>query len=262
MMCMLLFGCMFLMGTSAHGNTLNSCQRNCIECHTLSQEDANRIFKDLGEVKEIRMSPVKGLWLIRLEKDGQPGTAYLDFARKNIIAGDIFSLEGVKPSGEFINGSDHPRPSKAKIDTASIPLKNSIKMGNSEGKKKLFVFSDPDCPFCRKMHRELQRLEKIAPDVAIYIIPYPLPMHPGAYDKARVLMEKGSRELVDRAFDGGALPEPTRPDSRAQIDANVSFAKANGISAAPTCVLTDGSVVEGMQEAETLKGMLATGEKP
>jgi thiol:disulfide interchange protein DsbC len=87
-------------------------------------------------------------------------------------------------------------------------------------------------------------------------------MHPGAYDKARVLLEKGSRELVDRAFEGGTLPEPTRPDSRAQIDANVSFAKANGISAAPTCVLTDGSVIEGMQVAETLKSMLATEEKP
>jgi thiol:disulfide interchange protein DsbC len=250
---------MFLIGTSAQGNTLNSCQRNCIECHTLSQEDANRIFKDLGEVKDISMSPVKGLWLIRLEKDGQPGTAYLDFARKNIIAGDIFSLQGVKPSVEVV---DHPQPGKAKIDIASMPLKNSIKIGNPEGKKKLFVFSDPDCPFCRRLHRELLKLEEIAPDVAIYIIPYPLPMHPGAYDKARVLLEKGSRELVDRAFEGGALPEPTRPDSRARIDANVSFAKANGILAAPTCVFTDGSVIEGMQEAETLKRMLATGDKP
>jgi hypothetical protein len=79
--------------TAAQAKTQYSCERNCAECHTLSQAEASIIFKGLGEVKNIRMSPVKGLWLITLEKDGRQGVAYLDFARKNIIAGDVFSLE-------------------------------------------------------------------------------------------------------------------------------------------------------------------------
>jgi thiol:disulfide interchange protein DsbC len=106
------------------------------------------------------------------------------------------------------------------------------------------------------MHVELRKLEKIAPDVAIYVMLYPLPMHPGSYDKARVVLETKSQDLLDKAFDGKDVPKPAKDGSKALIDANIKFANANGISGTPTMVMPDGKVEVGMRDAETLKKML------
>ena len=129
-------------------------------------------------------------------------------------------------------------------------------MGNPKGIKKLYVFTDPDCPYCRKGHAELKKLAKIAPDVAIHIMLFPLPMHPGSYDKSRSVIESKNLDLLDKAFDGKEIPKPTKESSKKAIDEIVKFANANGISGTPTMVLPNGTIQVGMRDAETMKKML------
>jgi thiol:disulfide interchange protein DsbC len=93
--------------------------------------------------------------------------------------------------------------------------------------------------------------------VAIYVMLFPLPMHPGAYDKCRTVLETRSLELMDKAFDGQDLPKPTKDSSKAAIDEIIKFANANGISGTPTMVMPDGKIEVGMRDAETLKKALA-----
>jgi len=129
-------------------------------------------------------------------------------------------------------------------------------MGNPKGSKKLFVFDDPDCPYCRKLHLELKKLEKIAPDVAIHIMLMPLPMHPDAFDKSRTILETKSRANFDKAFEGKSVPKPAKESSRAAIESIIRFANASGITGTPTLILPDGKVVVGARDAEELKKLL------
>jgi thiol:disulfide interchange protein DsbC len=85
---------------------------------------------------------------------------------------------------------------------------------------------------------------------------FPLPMHPGAYDKARTVVETKSLELMDKAFEGKEIPKPEKESSRKAIDAIIAFANANGIGGTPTVVMPDGKVEVGLQDAETMKKML------
>ena len=61
-------------------------------------------------------------------------------------------------------------------------------MGDAASPQKVAVFTDPDCPFCVKLHRELKKLVTRNRDVTIYVKMFPLKMHPKAHDKARVIL--------------------------------------------------------------------------
>jgi len=126
----------------------------------------------------------------------------------------------------------------------------------AKGSKKLYVFTDPDCPYCQKGHVELKKLAKIAPDVAIHIMLFPLPMHPAAYDKSRTIIETQDHDLLDKAFEGKQIAKPTKESSKKAIDEIVKFANAHGISGTPTMVMPDGTIQVGMRDAETMKKML------
>jgi thiol:disulfide interchange protein DsbC len=167
----------------------------------------------------------------------------------------IVSLETLQPVSA--HAQDLPQPKQVtSVDVSKIPVDNAVIMGNPKGSKKLYVFTDPDCPYCRKGHVELKKLAAIAPDVAIHVMLFPLAMHPGAYDKARTVLETKDLDLMDKAFEGKEIPKPSKESSKQAIDAIIAFANANGISGTPTMVLPDGKIEVGMRDAETLKKML------
>ena len=70
-----------------------------------------------------------------------------------------------------------------KIDFASLPLDLAVKVVKGNGSRKMAVFSDPDCPFCKRLEQnELVDLT----DVTIYTFLLPLDqLHPDAANKAK-----------------------------------------------------------------------------
>lgn len=222
---------------------------DCNRCHTLTTQEAGRLLSGLGEVKSVKHSPVKGLYEVSIENGGKQGIAYVDYAKKYVLSGPIFSAATRKP----IN-AEQP----VKVNMASLPVKNSVVLGNPDGKKKLFVFTDPDCPFCSKLHHELVRLIYMEPDLTIYIKLFPLKMHPQAYDKSRVILGAADPVyMLNRAFSGEQLPEPGEKDSKEPVDETIKLAESLGITGTPTLVLPDGRIVNGFKEADKIKRLLA-----
>lgn len=234
----------------------DGCSGDCTSCHTLSEKDANDILKKIGgTVKSVKQSPSKGLFELFVEKDGKQGIVFVDYGKKNLLQGMIIDLETLQPVSA--HAQDLPQPKQvSSVDVSKIPVGNAFVIGNPKGTKKLFVFTDPDCPYCQKAHTELKKLAKIAPDVAIHIMLLPLPMHPAAYDKSRTIMETRSSEYLDKAFEGKVIPMPKNDSSKKVIDEIIAFANANGINGTPTMVMPDGKIEVGMREAQTLKKML------
>lgn len=227
------------------------CGMECAGCHSLTVDEANTLMKDIGSVKSVKLSEVGGLFEMLVENGGRQAIAYLDFAKKHLVTG-VFSLATRKPIAE---------PPARKIDIGSIPLDNSLVMGNPKGSKKLIVFTDPECPFCGKLHAELHKLVKTEPELVVYIKLFPLPMHPKAYDKARVILAKKSLPLLDIAFTGGQVPEATAQDPKEPIDEIKKLAASLGINSTPTIIFADGRIVPGAVDADSLKKMLEGDKK-
>jgi thiol:disulfide interchange protein DsbC len=232
------------------------CGGECTSCHMLTEKDAGELLKKTGlNVKSVKQSPSRGLFEVLVEKDNKQGVIFIDYGKKHLIQGMIVSLDTLQPVSA--HAQDLPQPKQVTaVDVSKIPVDKAVTMGNPKGSKKLYVFTDPDCPYCRKGHLELKKLAAIAPDVAINIMLFPLPMHPGAYDKARTVFETKSLDLLDKAFDGKDIPKPSKESSKAAIDEIIKFANANGISSTPTMVMPDGKIEVGMRDAESMKRML------
>lgn len=227
---------------------------NCAACHSLSKEEAGTILKELGTAKEVKMSPIKGLYEVTMQNDNRQAVIYLDFGKKLVVPGPVFDLAAKR--------SLTPPPvdlpkilSKADLD--KIPLTDSIIMGNPAGKKRIFVFTDPDCPYCSRLHGELKKLVVIEPDLAIYIKLFPLKMHPDAYDKSRVILGSNSLEVLDRAFAGEKLPAPGEKDRKEPVDETIKLGESLGISGTPAMILPDGELVAGARDAETIRKLLS-----
>jgi len=225
---------------------------DCGKCHTLTVEEANGLLKDVGGgVKSVKLAPVKGLWELAVEKDGRQGVAYMNFSKKFIVAGPIFSIDALKSAVKSA-------PPAKKVDVAAIPLANSIVMGNPKGKKRLFVFTDPDCPYCGRQHAELKKLVEQDKDLVVYIKLFPLvSIHPKAYGKAQLILEQNSLALLDKAFAKEQLPEPAANTPSKAVDETMNLAQSIGIQATPTLVLPDGRVIAGYKDAAQLNALLA-----
>ncbi len=232
------------------------CGGVCSTCHTLTEKDATELIKKTGAtVTSVKQSPASGLFELFVEKDGQKGLLLMDYGKKHLIQGMVVSLETMQPVSAHELPKAPPKQ-QSSVDVSTIPTANAVIMGNPKGSKKLYVFTDPDCPYCRKGHTELQKLAKIAPDVAIHIMFFPLPMHPGAYDKARIVIETKNLEILDKAFEGKDVPKPEKESSKKAVDEIIKFGTAHGINGTPTMVMPDGKIEVGMRDAETLKQML------
>ncbi len=230
------------------------CSGDCASCHSITIQEASGLLKEIGSVKDVKPAPVRGLYEVTFEQQGQTGVAYLDYGKKHIIAGQVFDIASRQPVGGSAQAAHQER--KDHLDPATLTPENSLVLGNPNGKKKLYVFTDPECPYCAKAHVELKKLADMEPDLAIYIKLFPLKMHPKAYDKSRVILSRKSMELLDKSFAGKPLPPATDKDDKKPIDDTIRFAGANGINSTPTLVLPDGRIQPGFRSAEEMRELL------
>jgi thiol:disulfide interchange protein DsbC len=231
---------------------------NCSSCHSLSKQEAATIFKGIGEVMDVKTSPLKGLYEVTVLQKDRKAVAYLDFSKKLLVPGPIFDIATKRP----ITPPPEELPKIIpKADLDKIPLSNSIVMGNPDGKKRMFVFTDPDCPFCGKLHGELKKLVSLEPDLTIYIKMYPLDMHPGAYDKARVILGRGSLDLLEKAFAGEKLPAPGEKDPKEPVDESIKLGTSLGVDGTPAMILPNGRMVAGTMDATKIRSLMRSKEK-
>lgn len=141
------------------------------------------------------------------------------------------------------------------VDFDALPLDQAIKMVRGSGKRRLAVFSDPDCPYCRKLEPELAKLD----DVTVYIFPYPLPIHPEASRKSKLVWcSKDRLKAWQDMMLSDRLPEDGRSDCDNPVDKNIALGQRLHINSTPTLIFSDGRRFAGYAPAERIEQMLAS----
>lgn len=232
--------------------------QECSTCHSLSVKEATDLLSFAGvTVKSVKPAPSHGMHEVLFQKDGGVGIVFIDYGKKHLIQGTIIDLKSKEPVAA--HEKELPRPKQfSGLDPKLIPTQYAMVMGNVKAAKKIYVFTDPDCPYCRTLHPELQKLEKLMPDLAIHIMLYPLKqLHPHAYDKARVVLSTKSLKNLDLAFEGKELPKPKGDAGKAGVDAVIQFAQEQGINGTPMVLLPNGKPYQGARDAESMKKAIA-----
>ena len=129
-----------------------------------------------------------------------------------------------------------------RIDFKDLPLLDAIKVVKGNGKRKIAIFSDVDCPYCKRLEKnELSNIDNIT----IYTFLYPLAIHPEAEEKSKkIWCAKDRAKAWSDYILNDKLPKNSG-DCKTPINKIVKLGKDLGISSTPTIILSNGKRVPG-----------------
>jgi len=129
-----------------------------------------------------------------------------------------------------------------RIDFKDLPLLDAIKVVKGNGKRKIAIFSDVDCPYCKRLEKnELSNIDNIT----IYTFLYPLAIHPEAEEKSKkIWCAKDRAKAWSDYILNDKLPKNSG-DCKTPINKIIKLGKDLGISSTPTIILSNGKRVPG-----------------
>jgi thiol:disulfide interchange protein DsbC len=212
----------------------------------LAQEAAIReaIAKRVPQLKaidEVRPAKIPGLYEIRVNG---AEIYYTDAKGNYLIQGNLFETKGLRNlTEERIN-----KLTAIKFD--SLPFKDAFTIVRGNGSRKLAVFEDPNCGYCKRFERDLQKID----NVTVYMFLYPI-LGPDSNEKAKALWcskDKGQAwqdwMLRDQPASAAASMCDTTPLAR-----NVEFGKTYRIQGTPTLLFEDGNRIPGAIDAQQIE---------
>jgi thiol:disulfide interchange protein DsbC len=147
----------------------------------------------------------------------------------------------------------------SKIDFNSLPLDQAIKVVKGNGSRKLVVFSDVDCPFCKRLEqKELTNLN----DVTIYTFLYPIEqLHPDAANKSRSIWCATNRVKAwqDWIFNN-KLPA-SAAKCEVPLEKVGELAHKIGVNSTPTLFFENGKRMLGAQPYDEIEKSLQAAKK-
>ncbi len=231
--------------------------RKCTECHKMSKEEAGKLLGKIVErVVDVGPGPFPGTWEVVVEKGGKKYPIYVDYSGKYLFSGQVIRLS----DKENLTGLRYIDLNR--VDVSKVPLAGAVLLGNPKAKKKVIVFDDPDCPWCRKLHEEIKKVVARDPEVAFYVRLYARNNNPNTVKKALSIVcgKKNAAKLLDDAFAGKKLPE-AKCKTKA-VEETAIWARKLGITGTPAMVLPDGRVISGYMQADALHRLLQEKKKP
>ena len=200
------------------------------------------------KVEAVAKTPYLGLYEVRL--DGE--ILYTDEKINYIFSGNIIDAKSMQ------NITEKRLRDLTAIKWENLPLDAAVKTVRGNGKRTLAVFSDPNCPYCKRFEKDLAKVD----DVTIYVLLYPIPsLHPQATDRSKAIWcAKDRGKAWDEALHSGVVPTGTA-SCETPIAQLADFAQRHRISGTPTIFLSDGRrVVGSVPKAELEQQMLRAGQ--
>jgi len=129
-----------------------------------------------------------------------------------------------------------------RVNFNDLPLSDAIKVVKGNGKRKIAIFSDVDCPYCKRLEKkELSNIDNIT----IYTFLYPLAIHPEAEEKSKkIWCTKDRAKAWNEYIFKDKLPKNSG-DCKTPINKILKLGKDLGISSTPTIILSNGKRVPG-----------------
>ncbi len=196
---------------------------------------------------EVKESGLPGIYEVYMGRN----IAYTDTGGRLFLFGHLYDMAAQRDlTAERMDAL-------TRVDFSTLPLQDAIKTVRGNGQKIVAVFSDPDCPYCKKLEQELGKIDNIT----IYTFLMPLEqLHPQAKSKAIAVWCSRDRDQTWRNLMlQGKTPTPSNCDN--PIARNLALASSLGIQGTPTMVAGDGRTKPGAAPAEELSTWLDRADK-
>ena len=194
------------------------------------------------KIDEIQATAMPGLYEVRIGTD----LFYTDAKGNYLIQGELFDTKARR------NLTEDRITKLTAVDFAALPLKDAFTIVRGDGKRKLAVFEDPNCGYCKRFERDLQNVD----NVTIYLFLYPI-LSPDSVEKSRNIWCAKDRVAAWQDYMvRDKTPAPAACDTSA-LQRNLAFGKKYKITGTPTLIFTNGSRVPGAIGAQDVEKRLA-----
>lgn len=195
------------------------------------------------DIKSVDTTPVKDIYEVYM----RGRIVYTNEDAKYFFVGNLIDLKAQK------NLTDERESILTAIDVKSLPLTQAIKHVKGKGERIIYLFSDPDCPYCQHLEKELKNIDNIT----IYLFLYPIKsLHPNSENMAQQIWCSKDQYKTWQDY----LINKKQPTSvkicTTPIDKNIQLAKKLAIDGTPTFFLKDGTRVSGARDAEEIESLL------
>ncbi len=209
----------------------------------LTKELATKAMQGFnGQVVSVEPTAIPGLFLVAMQAQGRIVPIYLDSTGSYLFSGNLIRLKDRKNLTEWYSHKLNP------IDVSAIPIDAGMTLGNPEAKQQIFVFTDPHCPYCTKMHKVLHQAVAKNPDLAFHI--KLIPFKASSKEITKTILCNKSMEQLEMAFAGQPVPAPTCETDA--VEANLKLARKLGINGTPTSILPNGMLLNGYRDVDGL----------
>jgi thiol:disulfide interchange protein DsbC len=195
------------------------------------------------EIKSIDKSPVAGLYEVNLGAQ----ILYSDATGSYVFVGHLVDTK------THTNLTAERLAELNKVDFASLPLADAIKVVKGNGSRKMAVFSDPNCPYCKQLEGSLKSID----NVTVYTFLYPV-LSDDSTAKSKAIWCSADRAktwevwMLERRVPAAAAASC----DTGVLDKNLALGHSMNVTGTPTIILADGRRLPGAVSADELNKAL------
>ena len=197
---------------------------------------------DFPKIDEVTKTPIPGLYEVRMGTE----VIYSDELGNHLIEG---SLIDTRTKGNLTEA----RVAKlTAIDFASLPLKDAMVWKTGTGARRIAVFADPNCGYCKKFERDLQQVK----DVTVYTFLIPILGGDSPEKSANIWCAKDRTATWRDWMIEGKAPPRSMGACETPMARNLALSRKHKVNGTPAIVFEDGTRVPGAMGAEAMEKQL------
>lgn len=184
----------------------------------------------IGKIDEVSKTPIPGIFEVRAGTD----VVYTDKTGKFLIQGHLIDTALKRDLTE------ERIASLTAIQFDALPVNDAFTIVRGNGERKLAVFVDPNCGYCKHLEHELHKVD----NVTIHMFLYPV-LGADSLDKSHNIWCAKDKAGT---WDDWMLREQTVPAATCDTGAltrNIEYGKKHGIAATPTLIFAGGTRIPG-----------------
>ena len=210
---------------------------------TLRKNLADRV-PGLSDIDEVRKTPMNGLYEVRVGTE----IFYTDAEGNYLLHGNLLDTKARK------NLTEERIEKLTAINFKDLQLKNAFTVVRGNGKRKVAVFEDPNCPYCKRFEKDLEKIDNVT--VHTFLTPI---LGPDSTEKSKRIWCASDKVKTwdDWMLRNVSPKEAGAKCDTAALDANVAFARKYNITGTPTLVFIDGHRVPGAINTQQIEQLLA-----
>jgi thiol:disulfide interchange protein DsbC len=204
-------------------------------------------FPAFAKIDEVSKTPMNGLYEVRVGFD----IFYTDEQGNYLLQGSLMDVRARK------NLTEERVEKLSEVDFDKLPLADAFKIVRGDGKRKLAVFEDPNCGYCKRFERDLTTVN----NVTVYLFLYPV-LGPDSIAKSRNIWCAKDKA---RSWNDWMLRNTAPANAECDVAAlkrNREFGQKYNITGTPTLIFANGSRAPGAISAEEVEKMLVAAKTP